>query len=253
LAEAVELNSAEFLRIQGRLPWVEFHDEGDVLWIFAGDTWPRNTVTLARFSAESAARRIEEVLRPHLNRKVACNWVVGAASRPQDLGKHLNAQGFRCMIHCAAMACDLLRLPPRPSTPKGVGIRLAVGPPAIHPLTTEPRRRRHEARAAMMSSQPRQVWYFEAYADSQTVGETTLFAGAGVTGVYDVQVMEEFRRRGIASALVHAALRHGKQLSYRTAVLAATGMGSGVYTRQGFREVGKLSFYKYGKMRQLGD
>jgi GNAT superfamily N-acetyltransferase len=253
LAQAVELNSAAFLRAQGRLPWVEFHDEVDALWIFAGDTWPRNTVALARFSQKTAPRRIREILRPHLDRKVACNWIVGPASQPEDLAKHLNAEGFRCMIHCAAMASDLQRLPPAPVCPKGVGIRLAAEPPTIHPLTTERRRRRHQARSTMMSHQPRQVWYFAAQANGQTVGETTVFAGAGVAGVYDVQVLEEFRRRGIASALVHAALRHAKKLDYRAAVLAATGMGSGVYTRQGFREVGELSFYKYGKMRQLGD
>jgi GNAT superfamily N-acetyltransferase len=253
LAGAVELNSAEFLRAQGRLPWVEFHDEGDALWIFAGDTWPRNTVALARFSTQGAARRIREILKPHLDRKVACNWVVGPVSRPVDLGKHLNQQGFRCMIHCAAMACDLKRLPSPPANPNQVRIALSTEPPAIHPLSTDRRRRRHEARVAMMLYQPRQVWCFAAKAGSQTVGETMLFAGAGVEGVYDVQVLEKFRRRGIASALVHAALCHAKKLGFHAAVLAATGIGSGVYARRGFREVGKLSFYKYGKMRQLGD
>src|SRR5688500_71673 len=42
LAGAVELNTAERLRLEGRLPWVDSHDDGDVLRIFAGDTWPRN-------------------------------------------------------------------------------------------------------------------------------------------------------------------------------------------------------------------
>src|SRR5262245_42548989 len=99
LAQAVELNSAELLRQQGRLPWVEFHDERDALWLFAGDTWPRNTVALARFTEESAPKRIQKILAPHLDRKVACNWVVGPASQPKDLGQHLNTQSFHCMIH----------------------------------------------------------------------------------------------------------------------------------------------------------
>src|SRR5258705_12299872 len=42
LAAAVELNFAEWLRLQERPPWVEFHDDGDALRLFAGDTWPRN-------------------------------------------------------------------------------------------------------------------------------------------------------------------------------------------------------------------
>ena len=80
LADAVELNYAEWLRLQGRLPWVQFRDDGDALRLFAGDTWPRNNVALARFTAETASRRVGEILAPHLRRKVACNWVVGTVS-----------------------------------------------------------------------------------------------------------------------------------------------------------------------------
>jgi len=46
-------------------------------------------------------------------------------------------------------------------------------------------------------------------------------------------------------------LRQAQQLGHAAAVLGATGMGLGVYARLGFREVCKLSFWKYGKMRQL--
>ena len=56
---------------------------------------------------------------------------------------------------------------------------------------------------------------------------------------------------GIGTALVQAALRQAQQLGHAAAVLGATGMGLGVYARLGFREVCKLSFWKYGKMRQL--
>jgi hypothetical protein len=51
--------------------------------------------------------------------------------------------------------------------------------------------------------------------------------------------------------LVHAALMAGRErFGCQAAVSAATGMGLGVYARLGFREVCKLSFWKYGKMRQ---
>src|SRR5437870_2478118 len=53
LAAAVELNHAESIRLEGCLPWVKLHDDGDALWIFAGDTWPRNTVARARFMPET--------------------------------------------------------------------------------------------------------------------------------------------------------------------------------------------------------
>ena len=51
--------------------------------------------------------------------------------------------------------------------------------------------------------------------------------------------------------MVYAAMQHGKKLGFAAAVLSATGKGEGVYKRLGFREVCKMSFWKYGKMRQL--
>src|SRR5947207_308412 len=94
LAAAVERNSAEWIRLQGRLPWVEFHEEPDALWVMAGDTWPRNSVALARFTPATAAERILEILAPHLSRRVACNWIVGPVSEPADLSRQLRAHGF---------------------------------------------------------------------------------------------------------------------------------------------------------------
>ncbi len=251
LAAAVELNSAERLRLEGRLPWVEFHDDGDAIRVFAGDTWPPNHVALARFTSATAHARVGEILARHLQDRVACNWIVGPVSQPTDLGNHLRAHGFKCVIHCAGMACDLTKTSPAPPTPKGVTIELVEEAPSLKPLTTERRRRRHEGRNAMARMAPHQVWLFSASLNGKPVGETMLCVGAGVAGIYDVEVVETFRGRGIGTALVNAALTMAReQLGYRAAVLGATGMGLGVYTRLGFREVCKLSFWKYGKMRQ---
>jgi GNAT superfamily N-acetyltransferase len=157
------------------------------------------------------------------------------------------------MIHCAGMACELDDLPAAPPVPKGIVVEVVDKPVALERLTTERRQRRHEGRTLMAQTQPRRVWYSVASLTSRPVGETTLCIGAGVAGIYDVHVLEKFRRRGIGTALVHAAVLHAKKLGHRAAVLGATGMGLGIYARLGFREVCKLSFWKYGKMRQIRD
>src|SRR5439155_24017018 len=189
LADAVELNYAEWLRLQVRLPWVQFRDDGDALRLFAGDTWPQNSVALARFTPETASRRVAEILAPHLRRKVACNWVVGPVSQPSDLGKHLRAHVFRCMIHCAGMACDLNKSAPSFASPDRVKVELVGQPPSLYPLTTERRRRRHEGRGVMALVQPPQVWHFAASLEGKPIGETTLCCGAGVAGIYAVEVL----------------------------------------------------------------
>ena len=119
------------------------------------------------------------------------------------------------------------------------------------PLTTELRQRRHLGRKTMAQSRPQRIWCFSAAVDGVPVGEAMLCQGAGVGGIYNVEVREKFRRRGLGSALIQAALTQARGLGLRIAVLSATGMGHALYTRFNFREVGKLSFWKYGKMRQL--
>jgi len=149
------------------------------------------------------------------------------------------------------MACDLDARPPAPTPPPGITIGLVDDPPLLVPPTTERRRKRRDGEKAIAQFKPRPVWYAAARAGDKVVGRTTLLAGAETAGVYDVDVIREFRGRGIGTALVNTVLAQAKHLGYRSAVLSATGMGFNVYQRAGFREVGKLSYWKYGKMRQL--
>jgi GNAT superfamily N-acetyltransferase len=149
------------------------------------------------------------------------------------------------------MACDLTQIPPAPPAPRGVTIALTDEPALLEPLTTERRRQRHRGRSALARLKPQQIWFFAASTEGRPVGGTAIVLGAGVAGIYGVDVLEKFRRRGIGTALVRAALVFARdKLGQRAAVLAATGLGQGVYSRLGFAEVCKMSFWKYGKMRQ---
>ncbi len=251
LAGTIEINTAEWLRLKGSLPWVELHDEPDVLWIFAGDTFPQNSAAFARFTTANASRRIKKILAYHLARKVSCNWIVGPLSQPPDLSRHLREHGFSCRIHCAGMVCGLRDLGAAPSISPDVSIEMIETPRSLAPLTTERRRRRHEGRLFLADAHRNTVWHFSAVVEGEPVGETTLLTSGGTAGLYDVEVIEKFRRRGIGSALIHAALRHARSLGYAHVVLGATRSGSPVYTRLGFRELCNLSFWKYGKTRQL--
>ena len=253
LAAAVELNQAHWLRIEALMPWVHFRDDGDSLRVFAGDTWPRNRVALARFNSASVQQRVSEILAPHLKAKVACTWIVGPLSEPPDLEQHLRAQGFHCMIRCAGMARELKSLPPAPPEPPGVQIEPMDEPALLQPLTTERRRQRHHALTVAARLKPPEVWHFIARHKNRHVGGTTLLCAAGVAGIYGVEVLKEYRRRGIGAALMHTALRHAKQLGFSASVLSASGMGEQLYAKLGFREVCRLAFWKYGKMRQLTD
>jgi GNAT superfamily N-acetyltransferase len=213
--------------------------------------WPRNRVMLARFTPETAARRVGEILAPYLRAKLACNWIVGPVSRPADLETHLRAHGFHCMVRPPGMASILTDLPAAPALPKGVEIGLEENPQLLEPLTTETRRLLQRGLDMMVRLKPRRYWHFTARVAGRPVGGTALLLGAGVGGLYGVQVLKEFRGRGIGTALVFFALHQARELGLTAAVLSASGLGQRIYARAGFREVCRLAFWKYGKMRQL--
>lgn len=252
VAGLVEENLAEWVLAKAAsLNDVEIHRDPDVSWTFTLKPAPGNTAVLARFTVRSVDTRIAAVLDKSLQHQLACNWVVGPLSQPVSLGSALRNAGFHCMIHCAGMACDLSLVPTQvPPLRQDVTIEQTLHCPAFEPPTTERRKRTQAIRDGLAALEPRRVWHFAAILDNQAIGRTTLFIGAGVAGIYDVEVLKHTRFRGVGTALVHAALQQAIALGHRYAVLAATGAGFGVYTRLGFREVTRISFWRYGKMRQ---
>ncbi len=171
-------------------------------------------------------------------------------SEPSDLTQHLRTCGFRCEIHTTGMACELNATPKLIALPEGVVILHVMEPPALAPLTTEFKQRRHRGRSLPARAEPEKRLCFAAYSEDEPVGEITLFLAAGVAGIYYVEVTRECRRRGIGAALLQAALDRARELGFATAVPGATRLGRGVYARAGFRDVCKMSFWRHGRTRQ---
>ncbi len=259
LAVAVEENLRAWVLAQAEsVPGVELHQDPGVTWIFTTAPAPGNTVMSARFADKNeAVRRATKILDYHLVRGASSHWTIGPATTPVDLGPAvLRPLGYSCRIHCAGMHCDLTRDVPAQLPVKsavGVDVRIESERPLFEPVTTERRRRQKAIAHGMGTRQPQRIWYFGAWLDGKAVGRTTLFApepADSPAGIYDVEVLKHARYRGIGSMLVYAALRHAISLGRTECVLAATGAGKGVYERTGFREVTRISFWMYGKMRQ---
>jgi GNAT superfamily N-acetyltransferase len=245
----VETNLAEWVMAKAScLPDVEVHREADVCWTFTRACLPENTAMLARFSSTSALDRVCGILSKSLEQKSACTWISGPSSA--SLAPALRRAGFHCRIHCAGMICCLSEVAERVSDVPRLRIGEMAQCPSLAPVTTDRRRRAQAIRHALAIAQPRRTWHFCATLEDQPVGHATLFVGAGTAGIYDVEVSRHARKRGIGTALVHAALLHARNLGHAHAVLAATGAGFNVYAGLGFREVTTISFWRFGKMRQ---
>ncbi|HET7481937.1 MAG TPA: GNAT family N-acetyltransferase, partial [Actinomycetota bacterium] len=71
----------------------------------------------------------------------------------------------------------------------------------------------------------------------------TVCTAGGAAGLSNIGTRREFRRRGVASATIDAALRDAEHLGLATAVLSADPDGIALYERLGFTTVGRHLTY----------
>ena len=80
--------------------------------------------------------------------------------------------------------------------------------------------------------------------DGQIVAASLAYDFDGDRGIYNVETLEPYRRRGFGTALtalqLHEALDHGK----RTASLQATPMAERLYAAVGFHDLGRIIEYR---------
>jgi GNAT superfamily N-acetyltransferase len=187
-------------------------------------------------------------------------WVVSPSTQPRDLGRYLEAQGFICAFRgVPGMALDLGAFVEPRTTPDGLSIDpvsdLQTLRQWLHPVAVsfDFQAPIVSAHLAMFSSQgfglagapgPAVPWQLLVGLDrGEPVAASRLFCAAGVAGIYHVATLPEARGQGFGTAVTLAALRAGRDLGYRVAILTASGEGYSLYLRLGFRTVTHADIY----------
>jgi predicted transcriptional regulator YdeE/GNAT superfamily N-acetyltransferase len=90
--------------------------------------------------------------------------------------------------------------------------------------------------------------HFMAYLNGVPVGTASLSLAPSSAGIWSLATLPEYRKHGIGSALVHAALVEAKKHYHNQvmAILMPKGMAWGVFTKMGFKAVYEFPFYIYG-------
>lgn len=94
----------------------------------------------------------------------------------------------------------------------------------------------------------REQLHFLAYIDDVPVGTATLAVAPNSAGVWNLAVMDEYRKKGIGGALVHASLVEAQKRGYKQmmAILMPKGMAWGLFTKLGFQKTCDFPIYIYG-------
>jgi GNAT superfamily N-acetyltransferase len=214
-----------------------------------------NPVFGGRFTAESADRRIAEIVDWYARRGDPFSWWIGPESEPADLAERLVRHGFSLDDeHVPGMAAALDALPPV-EMPDATSIDrvtdatqfrtfcdiLAAGFEAP-PLLADAFFRL----SAVGFGDDVPYRHYLAHADGEAVATTTSVIADDVIGIYNVATVPDARRRGIGRAITLASMRDGALSGCAMAVLQASETGRPVYEALGFRVFADYNLYVHG-------
>jgi GNAT superfamily N-acetyltransferase len=254
LADAVEASLCKAFASFGRWPQTEVHDGAEALRCITGLPHPLfNGVFRPRLAADNPGAQIEAALAPFKARGVPLYWWVGPGAQPADLGRHLEAYGLPYDGDVPGMAVDLAAVRVERPAPAGLAIERVDSAEALAEfagvaaigfrLSDAVRDGLREALASLGLGDNAPSRHYLGRLDGAPVAITSLMPAAGVAGIYNVATVPEARGRGVATALVAAALAEGQAMGYRIGVLQSSEMGMSVYSRLGFWQV--CTFHHY--------
>jgi ribosomal protein S18 acetylase RimI-like enzyme len=253
---AIEENGAEFLLAMGRAGGGEELRQPDLHWTVGGSPIDyHNCVVRADLAPDGVDRAIAASIERFAALGVPGTWHVGPSMQPADLGDRLLARGFVAAGEDIGMAIALDPFPAAPPAPAALTIERVVDEPGLAAWVSVLARSFGEGpvEAEWVGKMYRRIGFVDdapwrhllGRLRGKPVATASLFIGGGATGVYFVSTLPAQRGQGIGAAITHAALRSGRDLGQRLAVLGASEAGVSVYRRLGFEELCRIALYEW--------
>ena len=256
--DALYANLEDHYAHLARMSGSEYHRDADVAWFVSGRTENFfNAVVSAAFEPTAAARRVDEVLRPFVDRGIPMRWWTDERGLAADLDGLLERRGFELRWDVPGMTMDLASLVAARTdvaSPDGLEVRRVLDEAGLRAWAAT------FATAYGLPKDAADVW-FAALAElgldrdaplrrylgllgGEPVATATMHLGGGAAGLYQIGTIPEVRRRGIGAEVTLAPLLEARAEGVRFGVLKASDLGRGVYERLGFRERTRLRQYR---------
>ena len=181
--------------------------------------------------------RIDETARKHTRGRYAVCAIHGAKESDQPLREGFKALNYRLGGTEPIMVHELKRIP-----------RFEASVEIAHVTTTDLAERVNKA-ARFRQILPEHLGkesplrQYAALVDGNPVGWVRSIDVEEATWCADMYVMPEFRRRGIARAMMAQMLRDDRANGSKLAVLTASHAGAKLYPLVGYKQIGTLMLY----------
>ena len=235
-------------------------DEDALLTIFPYTYWINGVVSPC-LSPIGTLERVNEILAVFRSMGREVWFTLGPSTEPADVAKTLKERGLWNFHNRPFMACNLAELVTGFPQPADVSVHAVEdydifyqhSHPLLKRITTARRRHIFDTFKRLAQEQPRKHWMFIAEKGGKPVGTAIIYFDQGSAGIYDVEVLDEFQRQGIGTALLQRVCTFAQEQGAELAVLAASEQGVGFYSRFGFEQVGRYPTYYYSIKKQKED
>jgi len=214
----------------------------------AGVTLRANSVlpASAPFDLDKALEYVENLYLAH---DIRPSFQISPAVQPSDLDAHLEARGYQVrnptLVQCAAIS-DVLAKLPIPTTP-APAVNISTTPSVLWTdCWWSVDGRGDDTRAAAEEILIRGNALYATVADdrrAQAIGRLALVDDTA--GLYCLAVDEDFRRQGLASAVIHGLLQAATDRGAKwvwLSVLEDNAPARALYDRLGFRTVSRYHY-----------
>lgn len=200
-------------------------------------------------------------------------------ARTQDLGPALSENGFSCMSVQNGMAYDLVKVgestaaaaaaaatasaataadPAAAVVANQAAVEIAVDPAAVVGADSAIKKidqtdvnvwsrvnaqafgKPDEAQAFLQLMETKECDFYAYIADGSIVATAMLHRYGNNAGIHEVATLPEFRGRGIGKAMITRIIEDAQKLGIERISLQASGMGTALYERVGFKKLSHI-------------
>jgi GNAT superfamily N-acetyltransferase len=212
-----------------------------------------NAANLARFAADEADARIEDVRAWFGHFGVPFRWFVGPTSAPADLDARLAAAGMPQISDTPGMALDIAAMNDEPTTVRGLEVREVADASDFEawfrvcvesfPFDSTVASAWRAAHEPLGFGDASTLHNYVAWLVGRPVAVSAILYGRETAGLWNVGALADVRGRGIGREATLTALRGARDRGATISVLGSSPLGLPVYTRIGFREVCRIRHF----------